>query len=320
MFHLWPSVPLIGLASILIGSLGVPVPTLAMLIYSGSVFAVMPRGIEFGICMVLAGVACALSGDMIWFSIGRRYGTNILRLMCRLSISHDTCVRNTAELFARQGVKVLLFSRFLPGLSMVTSPLAGASRVSAPRFVLFDATGAAIWIGLGLGTGAVLSHQIAAVLLVLRQFGIDLGGAAVTIPVVFIGYKWARRRLLIRQLRMARISVDALNELIATGTAPSILDVRSPLQRDADPFLIPGAIVLQKADLDRTHRHFPKDHPVIVYCACPNEASAALIARQLRKLGLTNIRPLAGGIDAWRAAGLPVEPAFKLRTETATAA
>jgi len=320
MFHVWLSAPLIGLASILTSALGVPVPTLAVLVYAGSVLAVVPHGTELAVFMVGAGVACALVGDMVWFLVGKRYGGKILGLVCRLSISHDTCVRNTAELFAQQGVRVLLFSRFLPGLSMVTSPLAGASGVPAPRFMLFDATGAAIWITVGLGTGAVFTQQIAAVLIVLGRCGIDLGGAAVLITVIFIGYRWGRRRLLIRQLRMARISVDALNDLIAAGTAPSILDVRSPLQRDADPFLIPGAVVLQKVDPNRSLTHLPKEHPVIVYCACPSETSAALMARQLRKLGLTNIRPLAGGIDAWRAAGLPVEPLLTLSPETAVTA
>ena len=299
-------------------SIGIPLPTLAVLIYAGSLLAVMPQRVEFAVLMILAGVACGLLGDIIWFAVGRRHGSKILRLLCRLSISHDTCVRNTAELFARQGVKILLFSRFLPGLAMVTSPLAGASGVPPPRFVLFDATGIAVWIAAGLGVGVLFSHQIGTVLLLLGQFGIDLGGVAVAITLIFIGYRWVRRRLLIHQLRMARISVDALIDLIGGGMAPSILDVRSELQRNSDPFLIPGAVVLQKADRNRTLSGLPKGHPVIVYCACPNEASAALMVRQLKKLGLTNIRPLAGGIEAWRAAGLPVEPAFERPVEAAS--
>jgi membrane protein DedA with SNARE-associated domain/rhodanese-related sulfurtransferase len=320
MFPLEPSVPLIGLASIFVGSVGIPVPTLAVLIYTGSLLAVMPRRVEITIFMILSGVTCALLMDIIWFAVGRRIGSKILRLLCRLAISHDTCVRNTAELFARQGVKILLFSRFLPGLPMVTSPLAGASGVSVPRFVLFDATGIAVWIAVGLGAGAAFSHQIATVLFLLGQFGIDLGGVAVAVTLIFIGYRWGRRRLLIRQLRMARISVDALNDLIGAGTAPTVLDVRSELQREADPFLIPGAVVLKKADPNDTLSSLPRGHPVIVYCACPNEASAALMARQLQKLGFTDIRPLLGGIDAWRAAGLPVEPAYRRALAASTSA
>lgn len=47
--------------------------------------------------------------------------------------------------------------------------------------------------------------------------------------------------------------------------------------------------------------------PEIVYCACPNEASAARVALQLRDRGFHHVRPLAGGIDAWVSAGLAVD-------------
>ena len=312
---LLPTALWVALGSVLAGALGVPLPTFALLIYAGSLLARMPDGAALGALMVAAGVVCILFGDAIWFSIGRRFGAGILSLVCRLSISRDSCVRNTADLFARRGLKVLLVSRFLPGLSMVTSPLAGASGVSIRRFAVYDAVGAVVWIAVSLYAGAVFSVQIHAAMAILRHFGLDVGGAAVALTLIYLATKWVRRRMLIHQLRMARISVSALNELIASGTAPVIIDVRSPLEQKADPFLIPGALVLQAAELERALVQFPKDHPAIVYCACPNEVSAALMAKRLHRLGLTNIRPLAGGMDAWRAAGFPVDPVLTLTAE-----
>jgi rhodanese-related sulfurtransferase len=50
-----------------------------------------------------------------------------------------------------------------------------------------------------------------------------------------------------------------------------------------------------------------RDREVIVYCACPNEASAARVARQLKRLGLLKVRPLTGGIFAWKDAGFEVQ-------------
>eukprot|EP01042_Synura_sphagnicola_P030506 gene30507-39313_t len=47
----------------------------------------------------------------------------------------------------------------------------------------------------------------------------------------------------------------------------------------------------------------PVDGEVIVYCACPNEASAAMVAKQLMRRGYRRVRPLSGGIDAWIEAG-----------------
>ena len=48
---------------------------------------------------------------------------------------------------------------------------------------------------------------------------------------------------------------------------------------------------------------------VIVYCACPNEVSAAKVAKKLMRAGFTRVRPLAGGIEAWVARGFDVEAA-----------
>jgi rhodanese-related sulfurtransferase len=45
---------------------------------------------------------------------------------------------------------------------------------------------------------------------------------------------------------------------------------------------------------------------VVVYCSCPNEATAVRIAMALRKRGITRIRPLLGGLEAWRERNYPV--------------
>jgi 3-mercaptopyruvate sulfurtransferase SseA len=47
----------------------------------------------------------------------------------------------------------------------------------------------------------------------------------------------------------------------------------------------------------------------VIYCDCPNEISAARLARQLQRAGFANVRPLVGGLKAWQAAGFEVEAA-----------
>ena len=105
---------------------------------------------------------------------------------------------------------------------------------------------------------------------------------------------------------MERIGVATLVELIAAGDAPIILDVRSGIAR-ADG-QIPGALSLGPDEA------FPleliesvRDTPIVVYCACPNDASAALMARKLGLLGFTDVRPLLGGVEAWTTAGGALE-------------
>jgi rhodanese-related sulfurtransferase len=60
------------------------------------------------------------------------------------------------------------------------------------------------------------------------------------------------------------------------------------------------------SELDPVLREYPRDTEVVVYCSCPNEASAAIAARHLKRAGFTKIRPLLGGIEAWSIAGQPV--------------
>jgi rhodanese-related sulfurtransferase len=60
-------------------------------------------------------------------------------------------------------------------------------------------------------------------------------------------------------------------------------------------------------DLERRHHEIPRDRDVILYCACPNEVTAARMALLLKRNGITKVRPLAGGVEAWRARNFPLE-------------
>ena len=143
---------IVGLA-VLAGSLGIPVPSLAGVVLAGALLAQGGGGLAGAGACFAAGLAGAAIGDVVWFSAGRRFGGRVLGLLCRLSLSRDTCVTNTAALFARRGVAILLFARFVPGLSVVSAPLAGASGVSLRRFLTYAETGASVWVLFGLGIG-----------------------------------------------------------------------------------------------------------------------------------------------------------------------
>ena len=300
--------PLIAFVSVLAGSLGIPVPTLAAIIFVGSLLATRHGSVETGAAVFAAAMAGAVLGDVAWFFAGRRYGSSVLGLICRLSLSRDSCVRRTADAFKRHGVKILLFARFLPGLSVISAPLAGISGVSLARFVIYAETGAAIWIGTGLALGLCFAEQVGAVLLALERFGVGLGGFAVAVMLAYAGFSWFRRWRLLHDLRVARISPDELAALTAAGSAPVIIDARSAFEQDADPFVIPGALFFPDELSKQAALRTSLLKPVIIYCSCPNEVSAAVLAKRMRKLGFADARPLLGGIDAWRKAGHPVSP------------
>lgn len=101
---------------------------------------------------------------------------------------------------------------------------------------------------------------------------------------------------------MERVSVEELHGMLSSDLHPIIVDVRSPMAQAQGR--IPGAIALSAGDALPTQA---ADKEVIVYCDCPNDASAAAVSKGLMQSGYGRVRPLAGGIDAWLDAGYAVD-------------
>src|SRR5438552_2264675 len=141
----------------------------------------------------------------------------------------------------------------------------------------------------------------------------DIGGSALSllavVVVTYIAYKFWQRQRLLRELRMTRISVDELRRKQQAGEDVVILDLRSSAALEADPSLIPGAIHLRLDEIEKRRQEFPRDREIVVYCSCPNEATAARVAHLLQRHGFTRVRPLLGGIDAWREQNYPMDTA-----------
>jgi rhodanese-related sulfurtransferase len=87
--------------------------------------------------------------------------------------------------------------------------------------------------------------------------------------------------------------------MIGRGEAPIVLDVRSRTHRSLDPRMIPGARAVDLDDLEGALLQIPPGRDVVVYCACPNDATAVKVAMLLMRRGIRRVRPLAGGFDAW---------------------
>jgi rhodanese-related sulfurtransferase len=230
----------------------------------------------------------------------------VLSTLCRISLSPDSCVRQTESIYLRWGAPSLLVAKFIPGFAAVATALAGSVGTRLSVFLLFDGLGALLWAGLAVGLGVGFQNAVSDVIEVLEQLGKWGLLAIVAAFALIVTLKWWQRQRFYRQLRMARISVEDLRGLLDRGELPVILDVRSPLAQRQDG-RIPGAISLNAQTLGETSPELFTEGEVIVYCACPNEASAALIAKRLIQQGYSRVRPLQGGIDAWIAAGYAVE-------------
>lgn len=298
--------PFVAFLGVFAGAIGLPVPAMPTLIVVGSTL-VAARDPLLIIATFLGALAGAFLGDAAWFLTGRRFGYRVLDGLCRISLSPDTCVRRASGFFEKRGVKLLLVSRFIPGLSLVAIPIAGAGDTRFVRFTVYDLLGAALWVSVGLSAGMLFYRQIDAVLAALRQFGLGLAAVAAIGLLLWIGFRYLRRALLLARLRKSRISVDELSILLANEPGALIVDVRSAMSRRDDPYVIPGSRLFDLATADQELATLPRHSAVVIYCSCPNEVSAAKVAERLSKLGFSNVRPLTGGLGAWREAGRDVE-------------
>jgi membrane protein DedA with SNARE-associated domain/rhodanese-related sulfurtransferase len=289
--------------NVLLEQLGFPLPAYPVLLVTG---ALSVEGRFSAPALLAVTVAACLVADLVWYAAGRRYGSRVLRTVCRISISPDSCVRQTESLFERWGIWSLLVAKFVPGFATLATALSGNLRLPLWAFIAVDALGATLWAGLGIGLGRLFHDAVDDILAVLA----DLGRAGLWLLLLalllFLAAKWWQRERLLRELRSARITVPELRVLIDAGGRPAIIDVRSPASRARDG-AIPGALALTLHEAETQAPDLPRDLEVIVYCACPNEVSAAKVARRLQRAGFRNVRPLMGGIEAWIAAGLPVE-------------
>ena len=283
--------------------LGLPVPAYPVLVVTG---ALSVEGRYSAITLLGAAVSACLLADLVWYAAGRRYGSRVLRTVCRISMSPDSCVRQTESMFERWGIWSLLVAKFIPGFATIATVLCGRMRLPLAAFIMVDLIGATLYAGVGITLGVLFHEAIDDVIAVFANLG-RIGLVVLLLALaLFIATKWRQRHRLIRALRTARITVSELELLISQGIAPAIVDVRSAGSRERDG-TIPGALPWSvNAALDSAPE-LPRDAQVVVYCACPNEASAAKVAQQLQRAGFTNVRPLHGGIDAWIAAGLPIE-------------
>jgi membrane protein DedA with SNARE-associated domain/rhodanese-related sulfurtransferase len=290
-------------ANVLAEQAGVPVPAYPTLIIAGAYLTVGEYRVT---ALVLVGALAAVIADTFWYLAGRRFGTRVLRTLCRISLSPDSCVRQTETIFERFGPASMLFAKFVPGFASVATALAGALGLRYWKFVLFDLVGSLLWVGVAVAIGYLFRDAIGEALETLQALGKWGLVLVVAAFAAWIATKWWRRILFIRQLRMDRVTVEELKTLLDANEVGLILDVRSALSQQASG-RIPGARPVDIKNIAGGLDSVPKEDEVVVYCACPNEASAVKVAEKLRAAGFKRVRPLHGGIDAWIAAGLEVE-------------
>lgn len=282
---------------------GLPLPSIPVFLAAGALAGAGHMNLA---ALLGVAVAASLAGNLVWFEMGRHRGRTALNLLCRISLEPDSCVRRTENFFVRHGARSLVWTKFIPGLATLAPALAGLFGTPVLRFLFYSAVGALLWSALYVIPGYLFSAQIEQLALQAARYGswaaFALGGAL----GAWIAYKFARRRWLLRQLRVARISVGELKAMMDAGQDVVVVDLRQSMDLEADPEAIPGTLRIDVGELEHRHAEIPRGRDVVLYCACPNEVTSARMALLLRRRGIERVRPLAGGIEAWRAARYPV--------------
>ncbi len=240
----------------------VPVPSAPLLLAAGA----LVRAGKLHVAPALAcSVGAALIADTAWFLLGRRRGGRILRLVCRISLEPDSCVRRTEDAFVKYGLDSLLIAKFVPGMNTVAAPMAGGSRTAYWRFLLYDAAGACAWSGSFLTAGYVFSDQLEDVFAYASRMGSGLLVLVLGLAAGWIGWKLLQRRRFLRKLAVARIAPEELRDRLKAGESLFMVDLRARLPLESHA--IPGALRMAPEELAARGRELPRDRDIILFCS-----------------------------------------------------
>jgi membrane protein DedA with SNARE-associated domain len=248
--------------SVLVETMGLPLPSVPLLITMGALAGA--GQVNLFLCIGL-GVCAALLSDIVWYTVGRKRGSKVLSSICRITLEPDSCVRRTERIFGEYGARSLLITKFFPGLSAVSTPLAGIISMPLSRFALYDVLGILLWIGAYTIVGYIFSEELDRALDYAGGMGKTLFVFVVGGLTIYILWKYSLRRRFLRQLVIARITPDALKQKIDAGENILIIDVRHSLDFEADPYVIPGALRMS-LDQAESYPALSIDRETVVYC------------------------------------------------------
>jgi membrane protein DedA with SNARE-associated domain len=246
---------------VLLEQLGLPIPAAPLLIAAGALARAGKMNLMFALSLAFVAVILA---DLFWYSLGRYRGGRILKLLCRISLEPDSCVRRTENLFIRHGVRSLLVAKFIPGLNTAAPSLAGVFRMPVRRFLIFDSLGGFLWVVTVTSLGLILGDQ-------LERIALRWGGWLVAVLAgslaAYVLWKFVQRRRFLRRLRIARITPKELMDKLTAKENISIVDLRQPMDIEAFPQTIPGALRIAMEEIEERHREIPRDRDVVLYCS-----------------------------------------------------
>ncbi len=250
------------LGSVFIEQMGLPLPAVPILVGMGA----LARSGDFSLgAIILVALSGGMAADLIWYHLGRHYGRSVLRVICRISLEPDHCVRRTEDAFMSRGIWALPLAKFVPGLNAAAVPLAGMIKTGLGRFLVFDTSGLLLWTGAYATLGYVFSTEIGRLIAYLSQLGSSLVLIAAIAVAAYVGYKYVQRQRFLKALAIDRITPEQLKSRMDSNQKVVVIDLRNQLDVNTDRFRIPGAFHALPELLER-EADLPRTEEVVLYC------------------------------------------------------
>jgi membrane protein DedA with SNARE-associated domain len=177
-------------ANVLVEQIGLPIPAVPTLLVAGAMAA---SGHLSATTVFVVAFAAARIADWSWYVAGRCYGQRMISFLGLLSLSPNACLRKSEKHFQRWGRLALVFAKFIPGISILMPPLAGAMGVSWSAYLAFGSLGTAIWAGTAIGAGVLFHDEIDRLLAVMNGVGSIAFAALGVLLAGYVATKWWQR-------------------------------------------------------------------------------------------------------------------------------
>jgi membrane protein DedA with SNARE-associated domain len=169
---------------------GVPSPGETVLI-AASVYAGAGRLNIVAVGVI--GFAAAVLGDNVGYAIGRFGGRTVVLRFGRYVLLTEKRLTSAESFFTRHGGKIVTVARFIEGLRQANGIIAGLTRMPWPRFLAFNALGAAVWVGTWSAVGYLAGNHIQAVYTQANRYALYLLAAAALAIAALVIRHWRRR-------------------------------------------------------------------------------------------------------------------------------
>jgi membrane protein DedA with SNARE-associated domain len=181
---------LIVFINVLLAEGGIPLPAFPILAAAGALVTKGPCQI---IALVTAGFCGCMLADLAWYWSGKRHGARVLRLLCKVSLSPDFCVRQTETMFLKVGKWSLLFAKFFPALSTISVAMAGVTKMPLHVFFVLNGVGALFFVIVAVLVGWIFRDAFIVVFDAIADIG-KLGGLFIVLVLcLYLLSRWWRR-------------------------------------------------------------------------------------------------------------------------------